>query len=1515
MKRILCGFLFFVFLSAIFDLQAQRFKGFSGNSDTYIEELNEMVASDVNLKGQQKKDYEVLLSQYSEAWNNFSIQHRKDIISLSQLMFKKNARARNGFYEFIQTQIAFQSSNQSPESYNQWLKGMQTYIAEHNLKIYNSAVAATNDLLRGGHLYLSKTVHWSMGDAGGYVFRNDSIRGVYADINSEIDLTYGTITDSNTIHSTKGRFFLMENSFEGEGGTVDWEKTGLSRDDVYVELGKYTVALNRATIFADSVTFTNKEFFSYTLKGRFEDLCSDGRAGRDETYPRFYSYKKEEIIKNIYPDVDYVGGFTQQGGKFLGTGDVKMPAELRFYKEGKLYIRAKAIEHPFSRDGIITKDCQVTIYTNNDSIYHPSTKLNFNKSNRHLFFNDYREGISASPWVDSYHCIDIYTEAVYANLDDYKIEFTAVKGPARETFATFESNNYYSEDKWNKLQGIDEQNPLFRVQAFVKKTGKEQFTVKQFAKFIGLDPVQAKLMLMNIALNGFIIYESYRETAIVKPKLYDYISANRKRLDYDALRFVSATKGEPNAVLNVLDMELRMNGIAKFTLSDTHNVSIKPKDGSIRMQKNRSFEFDGDVMAGRFKMSGKDCKFSYEQFALNLPSIDSLNFFVPTFDDSTKLVMIQTPIQGLNCKLLIDEPNNKSSLKKVEGYPIMSSIGNSYVYYDSPQIQNGVYSRERFYYKLDTFQIKNLFNFKTDSVIFYGEFFSDGIFEPIKEPLVVMKDYSLGFKIETPSTGFAAYGGKGQFYNSIDLSCNGLLGTGYLDYLASRSHSKMFVFHPDSMFCVTDKFNTFGKGAMGASAAFAKAEVGASDEHWYPKSDYMLVEQKAEPFNMYDGRAFHTGALTVSPSGLTGRGKTKSDEMIVSSDYTKFQTDNYTADTAGLTILALDGNSTAFTANNVKAKVSFVTRMGEFTSNDGVAKNELPFLQYSCYVDKFEWKMDSKLLALVDTQSPKAGDFASKKLSELVDLEQPGAKFVSSHPNQGGLYFNSPEATLDLNKNMLMADDVYLIRCADAAIRPQDGGLTIYPGAQMDTLEEANILISAENKLHEFYNARVHIASSQIFSANGYIDFVDEDKKKHSLFISELNPLSGQTVGKGEIAQDNPLALSSAFLFFGKVQVNAQDTNFFFDGGVRIASDCYESEPAWIKFASKIDPHSIYIPISEAPVDINNNRITASVLFNPDNLEPKIAFLTSDVEGDNLMLSAKGFLTFDKAKRQYIIASKEKLEDFSIEPANYLAFGKTNCDIKGEGNIKMGLPIDGAIEMNNYGTIAVDRNNEADLQMSLAIKFPFSQQALDLMGVELYEDLNLTPIELENSAYKQYLKYVYGEEKGEEWFEDLLVTGEWKTIPKEMANTLFFPKVKLSWDPVRRSYVGISNAELGYVGNYQINKTIKTRIQLIKTAVTTEIRIYVEANPDHWYFFTYNGAAMSALSSNETFNSIINDTPRKEREFETKSGRVYTYRLATPAEKRNFIRNLELGDQYEEIEQDNSETQQDDTEE
>ena len=207
-------------------------------------------------------------------------------------------------------------------------------------------------------------------------------------------------------------------------------------------------------------------------------------------------------------------------------------------------------------------------------------------------------------------------------------------------------------------------SPIYRVKGFVDKYKKKNIPVKEFARYIGLDETQAEVMLMRLAINGFINYESYRKTAIVKEKIFDYIKANTKKQDYDNLRFVSSTKNSANAVLNIFDMDLRLYGIETFSLSDTHFVNIAPNKGEIVMKKNRSFEFNGKISAGRFNMGGEKCYFDYERFALNLPKIDSMAFFVPLFEDTNKIIKIQTPLQNLVCELLIDDPKNKSSIKK-----------------------------------------------------------------------------------------------------------------------------------------------------------------------------------------------------------------------------------------------------------------------------------------------------------------------------------------------------------------------------------------------------------------------------------------------------------------------------------------------------------------------------------------------------------------------------------------------------------------------------------------------------------------------------------------------------------------------------------------------------------------------------------------------------------------------------------------------------------------------------------
>ena len=93
---------------------------------------------------------------------------------------------------------------------------------------------------------------------------------------------------------------------------------------------------------------------------------------------------------------------------------------------------------------------------------------------------------------------------------------------------------------------------------------------------------------------------------------------------------------------------------------------------------------------GRFVLYGKDFNFKYDDFKIDLNKIDSVQLAVPIIpiqrDDygNEKLVRIKTVIQAVTGDLKIDDPNNKSGLKKdsFPEYPIFKSFDDSYVYYD-----------------------------------------------------------------------------------------------------------------------------------------------------------------------------------------------------------------------------------------------------------------------------------------------------------------------------------------------------------------------------------------------------------------------------------------------------------------------------------------------------------------------------------------------------------------------------------------------------------------------------------------------------------------------------------------------------------------------------------------------------------------------------------------------------------------------------------------------------------------
>lgn len=145
--------------------------------------------------------------------------------------------------------------------------------------------------------------------------------------------------DSIAIEETGGTFYPTSGKFIGKGGKVSWVKAGLD-NDVYASLKRYTIDCKIGNYTSDSATFTGKQFFDKPQLGKLTDriITENG----ETTYPRFDSYSKRLIVKNIYPDVDYDGGFGMKGPKFVGTGSGSNLARIIFKNNDVKFLEVSA---------------------------------------------------------------------------------------------------------------------------------------------------------------------------------------------------------------------------------------------------------------------------------------------------------------------------------------------------------------------------------------------------------------------------------------------------------------------------------------------------------------------------------------------------------------------------------------------------------------------------------------------------------------------------------------------------------------------------------------------------------------------------------------------------------------------------------------------------------------------------------------------------------------------------------------------------------------------------------------------------------------------------------------------------------------------------------------------------------------------------------------------------------------------------------------------------------------------
>ncbi|MBP5474468.1 MAG: hypothetical protein J6X92_06920, partial [Bacteroidales bacterium] len=187
--------------------------------------------------------------------------------------------------------------------------------------------------------------------------------------------------------------------------------------------------------------------------------------------------------------------------------------------------------------------------------------------------------------------------------------------------------------------------------------------------------------------------------------------------------------------------------------------------------------------------------------------------------------------------------------------------------------------------------------------------------------------------------------------------------------------------------------------------------------------------------------------------------------------------------------------------------------------------------------------------------------------------------------------------------------------------------------------------------------------------------------------------------------------LSQAFGYQGNLTLFSNKKDLYFEGAASLAYDC-GMRSRQVNFKSYIDPKNVMIPIGERQFDVTNELVVSgsylsvdSAYIYPTMLSPRRSW------SDTGLITADGHLWFDKSKKNYVLASINKIVDQSI-PGNMIVYNSEYCTLTSEGKIDLGAKFD-LINVAQAGAVyqIIDSSN-VDIRAMLAFDFHFSQEAL-----------------------------------------------------------------------------------------------------------------------------------------------------------------------------------------------------------
>jgi hypothetical protein len=1466
---------------------------FSGDPVKYKEELTTFMGP--NLNDVQKAN----LNSFKTKWDSsaFSKENMIRIIDITSQFNGRSMRPVPHFNDFLVTLNTFIERKSGSDFLSSWLTGLSEIVfnPRFNSESIDRYIKNTSSMIKNNILAESSSIRWKVKNCK-LQFLHDTVFYV---VIKNATLTCYSSRDSTEIYDATGIYYPEIQQFRGTKGKVTWEKAGWSKEDVYAEMDNYVVNTTRNSFTVDSARLTHKTYFKTPVYGMLSDQAITFSNKDRAYYPKFETYTKEFKLEKIYEGVNYEGGMTIEGATTKGTGSKIIPAKITLFRNDTLYLKINANEFQFSKTGLVSAETSVTLYLGEDSIFHSNLAFSYNASKRQVDLYKANNPVSKSPYYDSYHNIDMYFDLLAWNMKESKIILSRGRGTALGQ-AQFESTSFYDENYFIRLAGIDNSHPLVRLRKFADWYYSETFPVEEFANWMSRSVESVTALCIEMANRGFVFYNRRANEVTLKPKVNDFLTAYAKKKDYDVLYITSETKApEDNAILDLKNYRLTVNGVSSVYLSDSQRVAIYPYNRQLVIGKNRSLQFDGVVEAGLFTVFGHSFSFNYDTFKIRLQKIDSIRIAVETEQrdqyGNHLIKDVDNLIQLGTAELYIDDPNNKSGLKSLKQYPIINAVTYSYIFYDQIPGLVGVYPKEDYYFRVDPFTYENIDHYTNEDMNLAGEFHAGKILKPMKQFLTIQENNSLGFNMNIPKEGIEVYGTKGMLYENLSMSNKGLIGSGMLRHLTSITKSEEFRFFPDSMLTQAASFD-IEKDGSGMYPVLNSQDVKIK---WMTEKDDLLAyNAQGKNFNMFDNGTSLSGSLKLSPKMLDGSGVVNTTDSRITSDLFRFTSNSIIADTSDYNLKSPSTSGYAFIAENASTDVNFDLKITRFHLNTDTSVVKFPEIQYNCTMTDFAYNMDSKVLNMEQKGKSDSPLLTPDKLLklDLNHLDKP--TFFATNVIADTVAFSSWKGSYHLDGEYIEAENINYIHVADALIQPDKGKITINRRAQIKQMENA---IVAVNNRHLLHSAKIKIESTKRYAGSAIYDYIDENKDIQQISFPELTVDTLVTSARGYIPVSQKFMLNPAFSYSGDVNLYAGKDRLLFTGAAGIVQDCKSIKSYSVRFKSYIDPKNVMIPVSDKPRDVNDNMVFSGSFINLDSIHIYPAFLSAQKSWTDVnLVNSKGYLYFDKAKNRYLIGSLEKLADPSLN-GELIAYDKNFCILSGEGKLNFGTNFD-LVKLTSAGKVIHSLDSgDVNIEGILAFDFYFSPEALKIMSEDIRLMPSLKPVNLNTESYNKGMKDLLGVEAANKIKEEVDLFGPSQNLPKEFNFEIVLNDVNLYWSESSSSFRSKGKIGIGFIGTQPLNVYVDGFVEIQRRRSGDMFDIYLKADESTFYYFSYIRGNMMTQSGNSSYNTLITTIKLNDRKHPDSSIRQpYTYMMAVEGRLGTFLRRMTGEDKSEE---------------